>query len=50
MEYKVIMEGPLEKLEAKVRQAIAEGWKPQGGIAVSMTSLGMLRFAQAMVK
>lgn len=46
MEYSVLKSADLERLANKVNEAIAEGWRPQGGIAHNGHSL----WAQALVK
>jgi len=44
MEYKVVAKVRLYELEEEVNKLIKDGWKPQGGIAVTSA------YAQAMVK
>lgn len=42
--------GALKQLELDVAHAIEEGWRPLGGIAVSINSVGKGLVAQAMTK
>ena len=39
MEYKVVSENRLEKLEEQVNALINQGWKPQGGICFGLIGL-----------
>lgn len=39
------------KIEGLVNDAIKDGWKPQGGVAISHADkIGMISIAQAMIK
>lgn len=45
MDYKILTSDKISDLEKQVKAAIADGWKPQGGVACSE-----YRIYQAMVK
>lgn len=47
IEYTIIMEGELYKLETKIKEYILKGWRPQGGITVSRSGEFYL---QAMIR
>ena len=49
MEYKILRHGDGGTLIGLVNGAIAEGWRPQGGVGGAGTE-GHMTFAQAMVK
>lgn len=46
MEYQIVWAISSRELERKVRTEIAEGWKPQGGLA----ALGSYNWQQAMIR
>ena len=48
MEYTVIEHGELKAFIALVNAAIAEGWRPQGGVGVF--KVWSSRFTQAMIR
>jgi len=48
MEYTVIEHGDLKQFIALVNAAIAEGWRPQGGVGVF--KVWSSRFTQAMIR
>lgn len=54
MEYRVIMsDRNLDALVVRVNQAIADGWKPLGGVAIALQQNGgryYTVFAQAVIK
>lgn len=51
MEYQIIRSMDDEKLARKVNAAIAEGWVPQGGVAIGcMGPSGDIYYLQAMIK
>jgi hypothetical protein len=49
MEYQLVTAKSAKDLADRVRQAISDGWEPQGGIAIGVDALNMY-FAQAMIK
>ena len=56
MEYKIVYSpennapGYIWEIERKVKWAMAEGWRPQGGLVVIGTDRDRSRFYQAMVR
>jgi hypothetical protein len=53
MQYRVLSDKDLDALVELVNDALDDGWKPQGGVAISSsTDQGYTRelFAQAMIK
>ena len=54
MEYRIIEECSPEGMAEKVNEAIKEGWKPQGGVAIAYSWRGDCAyykyFYQAMIK
>lgn len=55
MKYKIVTAGNTNDLAYKVNKTIREGWKPHGGIAVSVignsfTQVASINLAQAMIK
>jgi hypothetical protein len=49
MKYRILEKSSAYKLQIEVNELIAQGWRPQGGVAVD--SMGMCEsFLQAMVK
>lgn len=49
MQYKVIVQLSAEDLIRCVNNAIAEGWKPLGGVCLSVSERN-IAYAQAMIK
>lgn len=49
MQYKVIVQLSAEDLVKAVNKAIADGWKPQGGVCLSVSERN-IGYAQAMIK
>lgn len=49
MEYTIIINSRPESLEALVNEAIAEGWVPLGGLAISEDA-EYIRYGQAMTR
>ena len=49
-DYHVATEFLIEDLIASVKQLLAEGWKPLGGIAQSSSAAGVNYWAQALVR
>ena len=49
MKYQILYIGNTDNLTDLVNAAIAEGWRPQGGVGGAGTE-GHMTFAQAMVK
>ena len=53
IDYKILHDEYLERLETKVSQMMRQGWIPQGGVSLTIDSFedgNQLYFAQAMVK
>jgi len=50
VEYTVIFDTKLERLIDQVNQAIQEGWRPLGGIAVTNEGLIFFYYYQAMAR
>ena len=64
MEYKIVQEcvwykdsrhkggltRDITEFEKKVREAIEDGWKPQGGVSTSTSEGSSVEYLQAMVK
>jgi hypothetical protein len=49
MKYRILEKRSAYKLEIEVNELIAQGWRPQGGVAVDSMGMGE-SFLQAMVK
>lgn len=47
MKYGMVWSDSPENLAKRVNEYLNQGWKPQGGIAVTMTSFGRESFYQA---
>jgi hypothetical protein len=50
MTYKIVSQEASWALSTAIKQAIKEGWKPQGGVAVVFYGGYKERWSQAMVK
>ena len=64
VQYQVVIENSMDKLEAEVNKLLSEGWRPQGGISMMVApnfeqrygrisvilQTSSFRFAQALVK
>ena len=50
MNYTVISEQRIDDLIAKVKQHIARGWKPLGGVSASHSMGNWTLYAQAMIQ
>lgn len=50
MEYKIVFDSFPEGLEDKVNEMIGQGWRPQGGIAVSSRNDMEFYFYQAVTR
>ena len=49
MEYTVVSENSVDKLEQYVAAYLSEGWKLQGGVSVAVDQ-GRYEYVQAMIK
>lgn len=49
VDYKVVVSDCLEELTTKVKEEIATGWEPSGGVSVVAMQFG-LRFVQSVAK
>jgi len=50
LKYKIIEAGDTGQLDFRVREAIARGWEPIGGVAVQTMARDYSLFYQSMVK
>ena len=49
MEYKIIKENTISKMEAKVQSHLNEGWIPQGGLCTDAIGTGSGPYLQALI-